>query len=134
MICPNPECPDLLANGFPGEYVDGILTCPVCGAELIPEDSPASPVASATLTDGDVEVVQVFDSPHPAELTVVRALLDGTGIPYLLTSSGDYTFPGVAGSIRAAGGLTISVRTEDVEAATALLSAKSPELEGEPTW
>lgn len=29
MYCPNPECPDLVASGVPGEYREGIVACPV---------------------------------------------------------------------------------------------------------
>ena len=32
--CPNPECPDLLAHGRPGEYRDEIDVCPYCGTPL----------------------------------------------------------------------------------------------------
>jgi hypothetical protein len=34
MICPNPECPDFRNTGSPGEYTEGITTCPVCGTSL----------------------------------------------------------------------------------------------------
>lgn len=43
MWCPNRECPDFVEDGQPGEYRDGIATCPKCGATLVPEWPPAEP-------------------------------------------------------------------------------------------
>ncbi len=41
MWCPNRDCPDFLEDGRPGEYVDTVVTCPKCGAALVPEWPPA---------------------------------------------------------------------------------------------
>jgi hypothetical protein len=41
MWCPNRECPDFVEDGRPGEYVDTVVTCPKCGATLVPEWPPA---------------------------------------------------------------------------------------------
>lgn len=35
MFCPNARCPDYKRTGLPGEYIDGVTSCPYCGAELV---------------------------------------------------------------------------------------------------
>jgi hypothetical protein len=35
MFCANQQCPDFKRTGTPGEYVDGITSCPFCGAALV---------------------------------------------------------------------------------------------------
>jgi hypothetical protein len=35
MYCANPRCPDLKRTGEPGEYVEGVTTCPYCGSALV---------------------------------------------------------------------------------------------------
>jgi hypothetical protein len=35
MYCANPRCPDLKGTGEPGEYVEGVTTCPYCGSALV---------------------------------------------------------------------------------------------------
>ena len=37
MFCPNRECLDFQESGAPGEYREGIVVCPKCGAHLVPE-------------------------------------------------------------------------------------------------
>ena len=40
MWCPSRDCPDFLADGRPGEYVDTVVNCPKCGAALVAEWPP----------------------------------------------------------------------------------------------
>jgi rRNA maturation protein Nop10 len=132
MICPNRECPDFLVNGFPGEYVDTLTVCPVCGAHLVAAEPQPNPSGDPRLLEGDVEVVEIFSSPHPTEVAVVRALLDGAGIPYLIDRAGDVMFPGLTASIHSAGGMTIRVRAEDAKTAQELL--ETTPIEPETDW
>ena len=37
MYCPNRKCPDFERTGEPGEYVEGVTTCPYCGSALVAE-------------------------------------------------------------------------------------------------
>lgn len=37
MFCPNRDCLDFRESGAPGEYREGIVVCPKCGAHLVPE-------------------------------------------------------------------------------------------------
>ncbi len=82
MYCPNRHCPDLEATGRPGEYLPGVTQCPHCGAELValmPEEleSPAEPPI-----DPDLE--PVFETADPAEAEVIRSILTGAEIPFLI--------------------------------------------------
>ena len=81
MFCTNPECPDLQECGIPGEYVDGIVRCPVCGSALVPELTENGP-RTEPLTAEDVE--PVFETAEPTEAEVARSILTGAGIPFLI--------------------------------------------------
>lgn len=47
MYCPNPDCPDYLASGQPGEYVEGITVCPFCETELVEEEPDMEAIRAA---------------------------------------------------------------------------------------
>ena len=84
MICPNPECPDQLHSGAPGEYVDGVTTCPVCGEALVTasewEMRSFQPTETgAVLTEPELEAV--FETNDPSEVPVIRSILEGADIP-----------------------------------------------------
>ena len=94
MICPNPECPDMLRYGFPGEYREGLEACPKCGARLQdPEAGPDAvrtdvaglepsalqdvPALSARDTPSGMERIATFDSYEQARFTAERLLAAG---------------------------------------------------------
>ncbi len=86
--CPNPECPDLLAHGRPGEYRDEIESCPYCGTPLRwgPAPEPAGggegelpPVEELRESDGELARVGHFTDHGEAELA--RGFLEAQGIP-----------------------------------------------------
>jgi hypothetical protein len=83
MYCTNPECPDLESTGRPGEYMDGIVTCPVCGAPLVEQVEPVS-------GGGDEPFEPVFETSDPAEVPVVKTVLDAAEIPYLVDGDNDW--------------------------------------------
>lgn len=58
MFCPNPECPDFVEDGRPGEYIDSIHVCPKCGAELIPEWPPEPAGGESEPAAGDIGDVE----------------------------------------------------------------------------
>lgn len=78
MFCVNPECPDLMATGSPGEYVDGITECPVCGAALVAEPEMGG---DETGPFSGEELEPVFQTHDSSEVPIVRSLLEGAGIP-----------------------------------------------------
>ena len=86
--CPNPECPDLLAHGRPGEYRDEIGVCPYCGTPLEwgPAPEPAAesrgglpPMEELRETDGELARIGHFTDQGEAELA--RGFLEAQGIP-----------------------------------------------------
>ncbi len=85
MFCPNPDCPDLLESGEPGEYREGILTCPRCGAALVPEhpfppeddETPAEVPWDRSLQEPPVEVAS-FNYRQDAELAC--SMLEANGV------------------------------------------------------
>jgi hypothetical protein len=89
MICPNPECLDYVASGTPGEYVDGVTVCPVCGEALM-SASEWEMRSSAPSANGGVvaepavaepELEAVFATSDPSEVAVIRSILQGAEIP-----------------------------------------------------
>ncbi len=50
MICLNPECGDFRAFGVHGEYCEGVVVCPRCGAVLSarPSEAPGGSLAEGT--------------------------------------------------------------------------------------
>lgn len=87
MFCPNPDCPDLVASGVPGEYRQGIARCPVCGVDLVDGDPrqrvDEMPNAAADAAEPPF-VVAVAEVDEPAEIDVVRSVLEGAEIPFVV--------------------------------------------------
>jgi len=99
MYCANTKCPDFLATGNHGEYVEGVTTCPVCGEYLVDTLPPT--------TDGPreeqhyTEVEPVFETSDPTEVVVVKGLLESEGIPYVTTGAEKFdTFRGALSPMR----------------------------------
>ena len=126
MYCPNPDCLDRVEEGRAGEYVDGIVTCPRCGATLV----TAEPLPA--LIDDD-EVETVFVTADGTEAAVVRSRLEASAIPFLGDGRADHEILGLAGAgvgIAGQGGLAFKVRAVDVAAVHELL-AEGVELAAE---
>lgn len=85
MFCANDECPDYLATGRRGEYVDGVTTCPVCGAYLV--DTPPPEGGLPREATHYTEVEPVFETGDPTEVVVVKGLLESEKIPYVTTGA-----------------------------------------------
>jgi hypothetical protein len=91
MICPNPECLDLVETGRPGEYVDGLTVCPVCGAYLearsgdgFEDGGEAGPIpATAPHPSPEEDFEPVFVSHDPTEVAVVKTMLESEGIRFI---------------------------------------------------
>jgi len=66
MFCPNCE----------GEFREGIEACPDCEVGLVDE-------LIEPFHDND-PLVRVFETGDPAVLPLVRSLLEGSGIPFLI--------------------------------------------------
>lgn len=90
MLCPNPDCPDRVATGKPGEYRDDVAACPVCGAELArgswedaaaaaPEPAPTEEWEAGSDDGADVELLRTADA---AEADAVVAALDEARVPF----------------------------------------------------
>jgi hypothetical protein len=77
MYCPNPECPDFVEDGRPGEYVDTVAVCPKCGASLVAEwpaviDEPSADASAGRPGEGEA----VAPAPPPEGLLVAVAAFD----------------------------------------------------------
>ncbi len=83
MYCPNPECPDLLETGVPGEYREGTTHCPYCGTALAPGEPPRAPEDGAGGEAGKIasHEVTVFLARDPTEAAMIAGLLEEHGIP-----------------------------------------------------
>jgi hypothetical protein len=124
MFCPNPDCFDRLESGTPGEYVDGVTTCPKCGATLV-EHLDGAPGREAVLVEGDVEVEPVFATADRSEAAVVRSLLEDAGVPFLTRGLADQDYLGLGWAglgLVGRGGVQFLVRSEDVATVKELLT------------
>jgi len=133
VYCTNPGCPDLIATGAPAEYVDGITVCPVCGASLAegPEVAEGVEASDDRSVDGDVEVEPVFETSDPTEVEIVKSILVGAEIPFLIDGMERFsTFVGSRSALRFnpnAGSVTVIVPSDRAEEARALLVEVEPD-------
>ena len=106
MFCANPDCPDVLATGIPGEYREGITVCPYCGQALVEEkpsvdepelDEPPAGADEPTLAAPGDDLEPVFETSDPTEVPVVRSFLDAQGIPHVVV--GEERFDAFRGSL-----------------------------------
>jgi hypothetical protein len=79
MYCPNPDCPDLDAQGIPGEYFPEVTHCPICGAALVAEMPEWVTRQSASHDDKLVSVLKVTNA---ALLPLAKSLLESAGIDF----------------------------------------------------
>lgn len=134
MWCPNPDCPDREVNGRPGEYVDTVVRCPFCGAELVAALPPEEVGGADDVSDDLEDLDAVLEVSDPAEIEIVRSILDGAEIPYLTSGQergaarrgGHVSYRLGAG----AGAVVFSVPRDRVEEARALLTPAEPEPPG----
>ena len=131
MYCLNPECPDNVETGKPGEYVLGIAVCPRCGAELV-ETVPPEVVGSERPRDWEPDPAPearfepVFECTDPSEVAIVKSLLESEGIGYV--TSGEEQFDAFRGSLSpfrfhpAAGKVRFLVPENQAESAREILT------------
>lgn len=129
MYCTNPECPDFLATGAHGEFVAGVTTCPYCRQPLVATiDDGAPPLGREP--DPSSEPEAVLETSDPAELEIVKSILTGAGIPFLVQGHEQFkAFRGGHAAFRfnpRAGALVFLVPAERAEEARALLTATEP--------
>jgi hypothetical protein len=129
MFCVNPECPDFLATGAHGEFVAGVTACPYCRQPLVDRiDDGAPPPHLAP--DPSAEPEPVLETSDPAELEIVKSILAGAGIPFLVQGLEQYkAFRGGHAPFRfnpRAGALVFLVPAERAEEARALLTGAEP--------
>jgi hypothetical protein len=85
VFCPNRDCPDFQESGAPGEYREGIVVCPKCGAQLVSEppalveaEEPGSETSEERDRDlGPLVVVASFNYHQDADLAVSMLLANG---------------------------------------------------------
>lgn len=106
MYCANPDCPDVIATGIPGEYREGITTCPYCGKPLVetqpnldepPQEAPESGIEEPSPYAPGDDLEPVFETSDPTEVPVVRSFLDAQGIPHVVV--GEERFDAFRGSL-----------------------------------
>lgn len=142
MYCPNPDCPDHVATGTPGEYRSDVEICPVCGTTLVhalPDGWPGTAEDPGREGRGrrrwSGEPEPVFECTDPAEVPVVKSILDGAGIPYV--TRGEETFDAWHGGRSPlrfsprAGIIVFVVPADLAEEALALLQEVDEGFEGE---
>lgn len=132
MICPNPDCPDRVATGEPGEYRAGVTHCPYCGEPLVdrlPEDPDHWPTAEISAADAEPEAV--LETSDAAELEIVKSILLGAEIPFMVRGHEQFkAFRGGHAAFRfnpGAGRLVVEVPADRAEEARALLTEAEPD-------
>ncbi len=126
MFCPNPECPDVLESGHPGEYREGIASCPKCGAalvaeppaEVVPAHAPENGPAVGTTEAEEIVQVASFNFHHDADLVV--SMLQASGIDALVLAD---DCGGVDPRIGFASRTRVMVPARQAAAAVALLES-----------
>lgn len=133
MYCVNPECPDVDTTGRPGEYREGVWQCPYCGAALVhsPEPPAADPGEQSCGASHCREPEPVVETSDPAELEIIKSILDGAGIPYQVEGAERFRAllgGGTAFRFNPAGGsVIVVVPAEFAEEARGMLTEIAPE-------
>ena len=129
MFCTNPDCPDFLSTGAHGEFVDGVTACPYCRQPLAAtlEDGGPLPALEPDPWSEPEAVLETYDT---AELEVVKSILTGAEIPFLVRGHEQFkAFRGGHAAFRfnpQAGAVVILVPAERAEEARALLTEVEP--------
>ena len=126
MYCPNPNCPDFVETGEPGEYNEGVAKCAKCGTWLVPyvpsellskQPTQEAPWGAGAAPDEDLVVAASFARRQDADLAMSFLQANGIDVmelaPGSKSSYSDLTF-------RA--GWRLLVRASQLEDARALLA------------
>ena len=107
------------------EYRPGFTECADCGVPLVWELPPLPEPEEA-----DLELVTILEAHDPGLLAVVKSLLDGAGIPFLVKGERlqNLFIPGGPGGI--VGPAEVQVSPKDAEAARELLETLPEEADG----
>jgi hypothetical protein len=120
MWCPNQECPDAQESGSPAELVEGMVSCPFCGAELV-----SSQPAWADPAAAEIRLAPVMPIVDPSWLPRVKSILDDGGVRFLLQEAGAQRFTvwgsAAPGFQPGAGAPMVMVEEGELERATGLL-------------
>ena len=88
MYCPNKDCPDARASGVPGEYRDGIHTCPRCHSHLVAARPTWAELREPETGDDEceeiVEFVTIGTITDRAAVPVIHSLLSAAGIRFFI--------------------------------------------------
>jgi len=126
MYCPNPECPDFVETGEPGEYNEGVTKCAKCGAWLVPYLPPEllaekttkeAPWADDRRPDEDLVVAASFARTQDAHLAM--SFLQANGIEVVELHTGPR---GKYSDLAFGPGLRLLVRASQLDDARALLA------------
>ena len=79
MYCPNPDCPDLVQLGSPGEFLPEVTHCPICGSGLV-ADMPEW--AKSEAAPESEKLVPVFRVTNAALLPLAKSILESADIPF----------------------------------------------------
>jgi hypothetical protein len=85
VFCPNRDCLDFQESGAPGEYREGIVVCPKCGARLVPEtpnlrgaeQTGSGSAEEEEAASGPLVVVASFNYRQDADLAASMLLASG---------------------------------------------------------
>src|SRR5262249_3855571 len=85
--CPNPACPDGVRASRAAEYVDSVRVCPTCDTRLVEARLTYSPEGDESATGAlmsDIEMVCVLRTASEGLAALVKSLLDGENIRYVV--------------------------------------------------
>src|SRR5262249_27203914 len=126
-MCPNPTCADRVSLGVAGKYVDSVEICPQCGTRLVVVASANSDRTTSSGIDADLKMVCVLRTADEALATLVKSLLDGNDIRYVVTGEGLQDLFGWGriggGDDYVVGPAEFLVHQDDADRARALLTA-----------
>ncbi|MCU0291471.1 MAG: DUF2007 domain-containing protein [Thermoanaerobaculaceae bacterium] len=128
MRCPNPECPDaqLLHEG--ASYVEGVTTCPRCGATLVEVEPEPEPEPGVAEREAEPDLVELATFMQRQDADMALSCLAADGIQSLVMADD-------CGMVNAGVGIAnvrLLVAAEDLERARELLASDAGEVEGEP--
>lgn len=124
--CPNPNCPFRRETDDIAEYEDTATTCSDCDSALVAE----KPVFSAPADPSWDEMVAIMHVAEPGLAPVIKSILDGAEIRYVIHGENVQDLFGVGrigpGFNPIAGQPTLFVESSRAEQARALLAESTP--------